>query len=293
VKLKAWWKLLRPRILAMVLLTMAVAAMGTPRDESAPHTAAALGAASLLVAGAMVLNQRLERTSDALMTRTASRPLPAGRLSTRQVTLFGLGLTLAGAGALGLLGDRVLLLLAALGWGAYLLVYTPLKFYSPWQTPVGAAAGALPVLLGAAAAGAPFGMPAVLLFGMLFCWQLPHAMAIGRLNRQQFEAAGIRLAGVREPAGWGPGALAVAGTLGLVGLWVVAAAMGLKSRSPGAWAGPAVGIAGSLVFLGFAVAMLSHRSDSTARHLLWASLVYLPAALLLWLGTASDFAVNS
>ncbi len=281
--MKAWWTLLRPRILAMVLLTMGVAALGTHRDQPIGRAACALGTAALVVAGAMVLNQRIERASDALMPRTASRPLPAGRLGAGRATLFGLGLSLVGLGALALLGDRTLLLLAALGWIAYLLVYTPLKFRSAWQTPVGALAGALPVLLGAAAAGSPFSLGAMLLFGMVFCWQLPHAMAIAWLNRGQFAAAGIRLAGAGDPAGRVRGLLAVGGTLGLVGLWVAMVAGGPGPPGPVALAGGVAGIAGSLAFLACAVAFLRRSSDSAARRLLWASLVYLPAALLVWL----------
>lgn len=283
VSLTDWWVLLRPRILAMVLLAMCVAAAGTPRTKPVGHVVAALGAAGLVVAGAMVLNQRIERASDALMARTASRPLPAGQLSAGPVTIFGLGLSLLGVGVLWLLGNAMLVLLAALGWMVYLLVYTPLKFRSAWQTPVGALAGALPVLLGAAAAGSPFGAPAMLLFGMLFCWQLPHAMAIAWLNREQFAAAGIKLAGTANTAGRTPAWLATAGTLGLVGLWLAAAATSPGVRAPGALAGPIAGIACSVAFLVSALQFLRQGSNAAARRLLWASLVYLPLALVLWL----------
>jgi len=145
-------RLLRPGILAAVLLAMAVAACAA--GPAAPHGARlghALLGTGLLVAGALALNQRLEQRPDALMARTAARPLPAGDLAPRAVAAAALASSAAGAGYLVFFTSATLAALAVLSWALYTLVYTPLKRRSPWQTPVGAVAGAMPMLLGAAA----------------------------------------------------------------------------------------------------------------------------------------------
>jgi len=280
---KAWWSLLRPRILAMVLLAMGMAAAGTPSDRAPARVAVSLLGAALVVAGAMVLNQRIERRSDAMMARTASRPLPAGRLAARQVTMVGQGLSAAGAAVICWLGDWLLLMLCALGWVVYVLVYTPLKFRSAWQTPVGAVAGALPVMLGAAAAGHAFAPCAWVLFALLFCWQFPHAMAIAWLNRGELAAAGIRVAGTNRSPGRLPGLMAAGGAAGVVAVWVAMAPLGLERSPSGSLAAVAAGVVGSLGLLAGAARFLRSPSEYSARGLLRASLVYLPVALLLWL----------
>ena len=160
-----YWRLLRPRIVALVLLAMAVSAWITaPSPRCWPDVAHALVGAALVIAAAVALNQRLEWHTDAQMPRTAGRPLPAGRLSRRQVAYFGLATTAIGLTYLATATNAILVLLAAIGWLVYVGVYTPLKTRSTWQTPVGAAAGATPVLLGAAAVGRfaqPLGMDPV------------------------------------------------------------------------------------------------------------------------------------
>ena len=142
------------------------------------HLAHVLFGTALVIVGAIALNQRLECAGDAKMPRTADRPLPSGRLSRRQVTTFGLAATALGLAYLAIAAGPMLTLLAAIGWLMYVGIYTPLKSRSAWQTPIGAAAGAMPVLLGAAAGGQSLSPWALVLFGIVFCWQFPHSMAI-------------------------------------------------------------------------------------------------------------------
>jgi heme o synthase len=269
-------RLVRPRIVAMVLFAMAVAAYATP-DAAAPwhDVLHALLGTALVIAGAMALNQRIERRGDASMARTAARPLPAGRLRGGQVTGFGLVLTAAGLGWLVAFSNASVTGLAALSWAVYVLVYTPLKSRSAWQTPVGAAAGAMPVLLGAAAAGALGSPTAAALFGIVFFWQLPHSMAIARLYREQFAAAGVKLATTTDPTGAAAGRIALLGAAALLGVSLVPLTFG---RAGGVYL--AVALVLGAAYLAAAGRFLVARDERSARWLLRASLVYLPAVLL-------------
>jgi len=272
-------RLVRPRIVGMVLLAMGVAAYAAPAapDALPPWRAVlhALLGTALVIAGAMALNQRLERRGDASMARTAARPLPARRLRGAQVTRFGLLLTAVGLVWLAAMCDVAVTALAAVSWAVYVLVYTPLKSRSVWQTPVGAAAGAMPVLLGAAAAGAFWTPMAAALFGIVFFWQLPHSMAIARLYREQFAAAGVKLATTTDPSGAVAGWIAVSGAGALLGVSIVPFLLG-RAGWPYLAAAVVLGAAYLLAARRFLVA----RDERSARWLLTASLVYLPAVLL-------------
>ena len=138
----------------------------------------ALVGTAMVIVGAIALNQRLECVGDAKMPRTAERPLPSGRLGRRQVTRFGLAATGLGLLYLIVVSSPPLALLASVGWLIYVGIYTPLKSRSAWQTPIGAVAGAMPVLLGAAVGGHSLSPSALVLFGIVFFWQFPHSMAI-------------------------------------------------------------------------------------------------------------------
>ena len=212
-----YWSLTRPRIVTLVLLAMAVSAWTTGGSApSWPALAHALLGAAMVIAGAIALNQRLECQGDAQMPRTASRPLPAHRLGRRQVTCFGLAATALGLAYLTVMTNPTLTVLAAIGWLAYVGVYTPLKPRTSWQTPVGAAAGAMPVLLGAAVVDAAFSPWALILFGIVYFWQFPHSMAIAWRYRQEFAAAGVKVATVTDPSGRTAGLWAVLGAAALL-----------------------------------------------------------------------------
>ncbi len=266
----------------MVLLAMAMAAWMTAESRTNwPAVVPALLGTALVVAGAIALNERLEWQGDAKMARTAGRPLPAGRLSRRQVTVFGLTMTVVGLIFLALATGRTLTLLAAIGWLVYVAVYTPLKTRSTWQTPVGALAGATPVLLGAAAVGGALSPWALLLFGIVFFWQFPHSMAVAWRYRREFAAAGVKLAAVTDPTGRSAGIWAVAGAaallpISLAPLWLFSAR---------ATYGLGAGLLGT-AYLGLSVCFARRPDDATAHRLLLASLVYLPAlfAVLLLTG---------
>ncbi len=151
---------------------------------------AMLGTA-LIVGSANALNMAWEHETDALMTRTASRPIPAGRLSVRVATVFGL---ICGVLGLGILFGGVNALTGWVGLTSlflYVCVYTPMKLRSPWALIVGAIPGAAPPLIGWTAAANNLAWPGLLLFGVLFIWQIPHFLAISLYRRSEYERARI------------------------------------------------------------------------------------------------------
>jgi protoheme IX farnesyltransferase len=147
----------------------------------------------LVASGTATLNQWMERSWDAHMRRTANRPLPSGRLSSREAFLFGSFLSLAGGLYLALLVNPLASLLAVSTLLSYLLIYTPLKRHTPLCTLLGAFPGAMPTLIGWAGASGAIGGQAMFLFAVLFLWQFPHFLAIALMYREDYERAGYQM----------------------------------------------------------------------------------------------------
>ncbi|HEY6904310.1 MAG TPA: heme o synthase [Candidatus Acidoferrales bacterium] len=159
-------------------------------------------AGTLLVAcGTAAMNQYVERRMDAVMRRTASRPLPSGLLQPKEVLLFGLSTIVAGAAWLALLVNGLAALVALATSVLYLGLYTPLKTRTTLSTAVGAIPGALPPLIGWAAARGSLSMGGWVLFAILFFWQFPHFMAIAWMYREDYARAGIRMLPVVDRKG--------------------------------------------------------------------------------------------
>lgn len=270
----AWVALLRPRILGLVAVAMVASAwLSGVGQPSVPAIVHILWGTLWVMAGSVALNQAIESQSDALMPRTAQRPVPVGRVSRRQAAVTGALAIASGCGYLAWFAGLAVALLAGINALCYVALYTPLKSRSPWQTPVGSVAGALPVLLGAAAADAMFSPRALTLFGLLFFWQFPHSMAIAWLYREQFAASGTRLAVVVDPSGRSAGRWAYVGAIALLPLGLaITAEYGII------WAFGAVvlGLSGLVVAARFA----ARPSDRTARTMLRWSLVFLPVFLV-------------
>jgi len=272
-----WIALLKPRIALMVALSAFVGgllAAGPGADlvrvvEAAVWITLTAGAAS-------VFNQVIERDTDRLMVRTANRPLPAGRIATRDAIFYGTGLAVASIAALAWRFGLLAALLALATLFAYAAVYTPLKRVSTLNTVVGAIPGAAPPLLGYVALAGGTGRWAWALFAVVFVWQFPHFMAIAWLHRADYARAGMQML----PAL--PGCEKVAARTGLVHALVLLPVVLL----PGAW-----GDAGVVYTLGaFALTLLyvaaaarfAWREDApSARLVLFASLVHLPLVLAL------------
>jgi len=232
----------------------------------------------LVAASASAANQWLERRSDARMARTASRPLPAGRLSSSEAFAFAAATLVGGVLYLACFVNLAATGWALLTWALYVLVYTPLKMLSSVNTAVGAVAGALPVLIGWSATGTPIDARAVALALLLFLWQFPHFMAIAWLYRSDYNRAGYQMLTVVEPTGRRAGWQAVLAALALVPVSLVPVL-----ATPGL--GSVLYLAGAVLLgagqLGLAALFLRQADDWRARLLLRASLVYLPTVLVM------------
>jgi protoheme IX farnesyltransferase len=268
-------ELAKPRIAALVLVTVAVATCvaewGPPNGWLVAHTL--LGTA-LVAASASALNQWLERASDAQMNRTADRPLPSGRLSNGEVLAASVVALTVGVGYL---ASTVGLPTAGLGlltWVLYVCVYTPLKSRTSANTAVGAVAGALPVLMGWTAVGAPLDLRAWALFLIVFIWQFPHFMAIAWIYRGQYAAAGLKMLSVVDPSGFRSGAQAMVAALALIPVSLVPCL-----SHPAAEVYFLFALALGIAQLACAVNFFCRLNEASARLLLLASLVYLPAMM--------------
>jgi heme o synthase len=201
-KLAAYFELTKPRITSLVVLSaLAGFALGSPSSIDwirLLHTA--IGVA-LLSGGINALNQYWERDLDALMQRTKIRPLPAGRLAAGAALLFGAVVTLIGEAYLAWFINPLTAFWGFVAMASYLFLYTPLKTRTHWCTFIGAFPGALPPLLGWAAARNEVGVEAATLFGIMFLWQFPHFHAIATMFREDYALAGIRMLPVIEPDG--------------------------------------------------------------------------------------------
>ncbi|HUE15228.1 MAG TPA: heme o synthase [Planctomycetaceae bacterium] len=268
-------ELAKPRIAAMALLTVTVGfTLGSGGVWTLTGLVSALAGIGLVAAASGAFNQLIERRTDALMARTANRPLPTGRLQPIEVAGFGLACGIGGLSLLVLEVNRTTALLAFLTLALYVAAYTPLKRYTALSTAIGAIPGALPPVLGWTASGAALGWEAFSLFAVLFLWQFPHFLAIAWLYRDDYAAAGLRML---------PGGTPRRGLTGLSAS-VYAAVLIPVSLMPGqvALAGGSYRMAALLLGLGYLAAALrffANESRETARGLLYCSLIYLPVLL--------------
>lgn len=283
LRLSDYLELAKPRIAAMALLTVLVGyTLGGGAWNPASLSRMLLGI-GLVAAASGAFNQLIERRTDALMARTANRPLPTGRLQPAEVALFGVACASIGVSLLYFTVNPTTALLAALTLALYVGAYTPLKRYTALSTAVGAIPGALPPILGWTASGAELDWAAFSLFVVLFVWQFPHFLAIAWLYRRDYAAAGLRMLPGGAFAHDRP--RSVAGFLACG----YAAVLVPVSLLPGQLelAGGPYRVAALLLSLGYlaaAVRFAWHESRETARGLLYSSLVYLPAllAVLTW-----------
>ncbi|MFW6051155.1 MAG: heme o synthase [Myxococcota bacterium] len=185
--------LTKPRITLLVLITTAGGMWLAPSELPFWTIAVMLAATGAVVGSANALNCWLERDVDRHMTRTARRPLPAGRLSPGVALAFGLGLGVASVPVLAFAVNPLTGLLGAAALISYVAIYTPLKQRSPAALLVGAVPGALPPLMGWTAVTGAVEAPAVVLFGILFLWQLPHFLAIALFRKEEYANAGLRV----------------------------------------------------------------------------------------------------
>lgn len=270
-------QLVRPRLALMVLVTVNVGWLLAARGEAGllPLVNALLGT-TLLFAGASALNQWLERDRDALMPRTANRPLPAGRLQSAEVLALGSILSAGGLVYLLALCPPLAAGLGAFALFSYLLVYTPLKERTTLSTLIGAIPGAVPPMIGCAAASGRVDTMALALFLIVFLWQVPHFLSIAWIYRDEYARAGFRVLPVLDPHGVQTGRQMIRYTVVLILASLMPWVLGV-----GGWFSGLGALILGAVFLHRAVAFARTGSTQQARQVFRMSLLFLPALLLL------------
>jgi len=186
-------ELTKPRITSLVILTTLTGLWLAPAPPSLNTVLFTILGTALVVAAANVLNMYLERDTDALMPRTMNRPLPRGRINPSVALAFGLLLAVLSVPLLALAVGPLPALLAAIALVTYVLIYTPMKRYTAAALLVGAVAGAIPPLIGSTAATGRIDLPGVLLFSVMFLWQVPHFLAISLVRREEFARARLHV----------------------------------------------------------------------------------------------------
>jgi heme o synthase len=281
IRLLDFLALTKPRIAVLVLFTVAIGALLGAQAAKVPldmlllfNTLAGTG---LVAAGASALNQLLEKDSDALMRRTENRPLPSGRLQPVEVLVFGVMLSALGLAYLAwTMPHRLGVLVAGATLVCYVLLYTPLKRHTTLNTLIGAVPGALPPVIGWTAVTGSLDVGVIVLFLIVFLWQVPHFLAIAWIYREDYSRAGLMMLPVVDPEG------------GMTSRQMLAYAAALipVSLLPALWQQASVFYAvGALLlglgFFGTAVAFARRHGMKEARRVLHASLIYLPVLLSL------------
>ncbi len=235
----------------------------------------------LVASGTATLNQWMERVYDGQMRRTASRPLPSGRLSSREALLFGILVSVAGGLYLAATVNVLSAILAVSTLLSYLLVYTPLKRKTPLCTLLGAFPGAMPTLIGWAGASAGLNRQAWFLFAILFLWQFPHFLAIALMYREDYDRAGYRML----PRFDLDSRFTRAEMIGFTVVLIAITMLPLVDRSGLVYSGGML-LAGA--FLLYHVAKLGKSASRTlASRVLHASVIYLPVVLGLMIACKS------
>lgn len=273
-KLRDYYTLTKPEVNLLILMTTSagyyLASRGPLRIVGLLNT---LVGTLLVASGTATLNQWMERVWDGQMRRTASRPLPSGRLTAREALFFGLLLSVAGGLYLLVAVNALAALLAVSTLLSYLLVYTPLKRKTPLCTLLGAFPGAMPTLIGWAGGSGHITGQAWFLFAILFLWQFPHFLAIALMYRDDYGQAGYRML----PAFDRDARYTRAEITAFALILVVATMLPVMNRV-GLLYGAGMGLAGA--FLLYHVGKLAASSSKVlASRLLHASVVYLPVVL--------------
>jgi protoheme IX farnesyltransferase len=278
--LSDYWALTKPEVNFLIAITTAAAfRLASPAAESHfpwllfLHTV--LGTV-LVASGAGTLNQWMEYRFDRNMRRTARRPIAARRIEPIHALVFGTLASLTGALYLDLAVRPAASLLALLTLGAYLFIYTPLKRRTPLCTLVGAFPGAMPVLIGCVARAGKVGLQAWVLYTILFLWQFPHFMAIAWMYREDYARAGYEVL----PSGKWRTRFVIGQTLAPALALIPVGLIPAFTGSLGLIYSAGVLVLGA-IFLYYAVSFALRRSNTSARHLLTASIIYLPATFAL------------
>ena len=270
--MKDYIALTKPRITWLILMSTGVGyffgARGGWHVLTLLNTILGTG---LIASGTAALNQWYERDADAKMKRTQGRPLPSGRLSAGKALVFAILISAAGFVELFVGVNALTAWLGLFTLLSYLFIYTPLKQRSPHSTTIGAIPGAMPPLIGYAAASGTLTWDAWILFAILFFWQFPHFYAIAWMYREDYERAGIRMLPVVEPDGESTARRILLYSLILIPISMVPKFLSMTGNLYLAGA-----LALGLLFLYAGVRVSFDRTRQQARRVLLASVVYLP-----------------
>ncbi|HTZ20491.1 MAG TPA: heme o synthase [Opitutaceae bacterium] len=278
---KALWadylELTKPRLSSLSVLTALAGYLAARPAHEGWKLFFAVAGTACAAGGVAALNQYMEWDTDALMRRTADRPIPSGKVTTGSAFVLGWGLCTAGLAILFAEVNGLAAFFALLTMVCYLALYTPAKKRSPWATEIGALAGALPPLIGWAAAEGKISALGWMLFGVLLFWQIPHFMAIAWLYRSDYAAAHFPMLSVRDESGRWVARWSLVSAILLVGVSLLPALLGFASAYY-----LAVAAVAGVWFVGRAVIFLRPAGrESAARRLFFASLAYLPVQLVM------------
>lgn len=283
-RLRDYWLLSKPRVTTLVWLTTVAGLVMGARGSAVPLSGwsifwALLGS-WLVVASANALNQVLEWRHDALMTRTADRPIPSGRVKPEEAQWIGVLWGVAGILILLFFVNPLTSLLGAASIAFYVFGYTPMKRHSSLCTAVGAVPGAIPPLAGWAAARNEIGVEALLLFAVQFLWQFPHFWSIAWLNREDYTAAGFRMLPFENDNGKLTARFMIRYTVALI---LFSGVMAIYTSYPVLYLLGALTLG---IWMLARTLQFAHTPDRlTARKVLMASVIYLPLLLILLLVT--------
>lgn len=283
-RLSDYYELTKPRLSFLSVLTAVIGYLAADPSRDFGILTSLLIGTSLAAGGAAVLNQWLEREADARMVRTKDRPIPAGRVAPVHALIYGMGLSVIGCYLIYEGANPLAGLLTAATIASYVLLYTPLKKLTTWNTLIGAIPGALPPLIGWAAAEGRITTLGWILFAILFLWQMPHFFAIAWTHRKDYEQGGFVMLSGADANGKKVARQAFVFCLALVISTLLPVVLGYAS-----WVYGVIALACGLYILRPSIAFLkeTHR-DTAARKLFFASIFYLPALLFplvmdLWL----------
>ena len=283
-RVEDFYELTKPRLSFMSVVTAVAGYLSADPTRDFSVLFSLLIGTSLAAGGAAVLNQWLEREADAKMVRTKDRAIPAGRIAPIHAFIYGMGLSILGCLLLYKGANLLAGTLTAATIASYVLLYTPLKRFTTWNTLVGAIPGALPPLIGWAAAEGQITTLGWILFAILFLWQMPHFFAIAWTHRKDYAQGGFVMLSNADDTGRKVAIQSFVFCLALIVCTLLPVLLGYAT-----WIYGVIAIVAGIYYLRPAIAFLNvDQRDTAARKLFFASIFYLPALLLplvldLWL----------
>ena len=283
-RVNGYYELTKPRLSFMSVVTAITGYLAADPSRNFGVLASLVIGTSIAAGGAAVLNQWLEREADAKMERTKHRPIPSGQILPFNALIFGLGLSIFGSYLLYAGANPLAGLLTAVTIASYVLLYTPLKKLTTWNTLIGAIPGAIPPLIGWAAAEGRVSALGWILFAVVFLWQIPHFFAIAWTYRRDYQEGGFIMLSNADENGAEVARQSFASAIALVISTLLPTILGYASLGYGAVAL----IAGCYILRPAWLFLNADNRDAPAQRLFMASIFYLPALLIplvldLWL----------